>query len=132
MKVNHRPFTPSWDYVPPSYVETDDRYLAELETSRRRAEKAWRQSQRALERAERLLVAKPDPDLRAARDAAIAEFERRERELREIEALMRAPAGGQAQVVQRAGRDDRLEIGEYRPPKRKKSKKFPVQARRKS
>jgi len=132
MKVNHRSFVPKVDYVPPSHVETDDRYLAELETARRRAEKAWRQSQKALERAERLLAAKPDPDLRAARDAAIVEFERRERELREIEALMRAPSGGQARVVQRAGRDDRLEIGEYRPPKRKKPKKPPVQTRRKS
>lgn len=131
VRVKHRSFVPKVDYVPPSHVETDDRYLAELETARQRAEKAWRQSQKALERAERLLAAKPDPDLRAARDAAIAEFERRERELREIEALMRAP-GSQPKVVLRAGRDNRLEVGEYRPPKRKKPKKFPVHARRKS
>ena len=130
MKINHRPFMPPLDYVPPSHVETNDRYLAELETARRRAEKAWRQSQRALERAERQLAAKPDPELLAARDAAIAAFEARERELREIEALMRAPVGSQARIVQRAGQDDRLEVGMHKPPKRKKTRAYPVQTRR--
>ena len=130
MKINHRPFMPPLDYVPPSHVETNDRYLAELETARRRAEKAWRQSQRALERAERQLAAKPDPELLAARDAAIAAFEARERELREIEALLRAPVGSQARIVQRAGQDDRLEVGMHKPPKRKKNRAYPVQTRR--
>ena len=119
MKVKHRPFIPALDYVPSSHVETDDRYLAELETARQRAAKAWQKAQRDVQRAERRLAAKPDPNYRAARDAAIAEFEQRERELRDIEALMRAP-GRQARIVQRSGRDDRLEIGEYRPPKYKK------------
>jgi hypothetical protein len=44
---------------------------------------------------------------------------------------MRAPGGGQPRIVQRAGLDDRLEVGQYRPPKRQKPKKMPVQVRRK-
>lgn len=131
MKIKHKVNIP-WDYVPPSHVETDDRYLAELEAARQRAEKAWRRAQQDVQRAEKRLATKPDPDLRATRDAAIVAFEARERELREIEALMRAPSASQPRIVQRAGRDDRLEVGEYRPPKRKKkSRTFPVQSRRK-
>jgi hypothetical protein len=129
VKIKHKVNIP-WDYVPPSHIETDDRYLAELETARRKAEKAWRKAQQDLARAERRLAAKPDPELKAAKEAALREFEARERELREIEALMRGPEGGQARVVQRAGRDNRLEIGEYRPPKRKKGKPQPVRVTR--
>lgn len=129
MKIKHKVNIP-WDYVPPSHIETDDRYLAELETARRKAERAWRKAQQDLQRAERRLAAKPDPDLKAARDEALRAVEAREKELREIEALMRGPDHGQARVVQRAGRDNRLEIGEHRPAKRKKGKPQPVRVTR--
>jgi hypothetical protein len=130
MKIKHRSFTPGWSYIPPSHVESDDRYLGELETARRKAEKAWRKAREVVKRSERLLAAKADPDLKAALEAAIAEFERRARELRLIEQLMRAPSG-QPRIAQRTGRDNRLEIGEYQPPKRKKRKKMPVKVTRK-
>ena len=125
MKIKHKVNIP-WDWMPPSHVETDDRYLGELEAARRKAEKAWRNAQRALERAKRQFEAKPDPDLLAAKEAALAAFEARERELHEIERLMRSPTSSQPRVIQRGGRDDRLEIGVYRKPKRKRPAASPV------
>lgn len=120
MKITHKVRIP-WDYIPPSHIETDDRYLGELEAARRKAEKAWRNAQAALERAKRRLKAKPDPDLLAAKEAALVAFEARERELHEIERLMRSPASSQPRVVQRSGADDRLEVGVYRKPRRKRA-----------
>lgn len=131
MKIRHKVNIP-WDYVPPSHVETDTRYLAELETARRKAEKAWKAAQAALARAEKRLAAKPDPDLKAARRDAAAAVEARERELREIELLMRAPNSQPPKVVHRTGRQERLEVGEYRQPKPKKRRKNPVHVRRKA
>jgi hypothetical protein len=130
VKIRHRVPPAPFDYVPPSHVETDDRYLAELETARKKAERAWRKAQETLERADKRLEAKPDPDLKAAREAALAAFEERERELREIEELMRHGRGTPAKVVQRTGRQERLEVGEYRPPKQKRPPAAPVQAQR--
>jgi hypothetical protein len=119
VKIQHRVPTPGWGYVPPSHVETDERYLAELEASQRKAERAWRRAQQALERAEEKLAAKPGPDLLAAREAALREFEVRERALAEIRALMQAPAGGRRRAVHRAGRDDRLETGNKQKRRRR-------------
>lgn len=125
MKITHKIRIP-WDYIPPSHIERDDRYLAELEAARRKAEKQWRNAQAVLNRAKRQLEAKPDPDRLAARDAALAAFEARERELHEIERLMRAPGAAPPRVVQRSGTDDRLEVGVYRKPKRKRAPTGPV------
>jgi hypothetical protein len=110
VKIRHRVSVP-WDYVPPSHVETDDRYLAELDAARAKAEKAWKSAQAALARAEKRLEAKPDPDLKAARETALAEFEARETELAELQRLMQAPTAGPKRVVHRAGKQDRLETG---------------------
>ncbi len=130
MKIKHRVPPSPWGYVPPSHVETDERYLAELEAARLKAEKAWRKAQEALERAEKRLASKPDPDLRAAKEAALLAFEQRARELREIEQLMRSGRSGTPRAVQRTGRQEVLEVGEYRPAKKKPAPTAPVQARR--
>lgn len=130
MKIHHKINIP-WDHVPPSHVETDDRYLAELETARRKAEKAWRKAQQDLARAERRLAARPEPETRAAQEAALRAFEARERELREIEALMRAPGAGQPKIIHRTGRAERLEPGVYKRPKSKPQPQHPVTVRRK-
>lgn len=130
MKIKHRVPPRPFDYVPPSHVETDEKYLAELEVARAKAEKAWRKAQEALERAEKCLKAKPDPDLKAAREEALRLFEERERELREIERLMRGGGGTPPKVVHRTGKQERLEVGEHRPAKQKRPPTAPVQAQR--
>jgi hypothetical protein len=92
MKLHHK-INHGW--VRPSEPITD-RYAAEIEAARQRAEKACRQAERSAQRAERQSERSPSPEAFRARDDARMEVLRRYDELREIEALMQqAPATGQ-------------------------------------
>lgn len=117
MKIRHR-VGPPRDPAPPAPAELDDRYLAELEATRRKAEKRWNAAQRALARAEERCKTRPDEEARAARAAAAAVLSAREDELAEIEMLMRAPSGRPRRIAQRSGQQDRLELGRYEDSKR--------------
>lgn len=86
-KINHGWVRPS---APP-----DDRYLAEIDAARRRAEKRWRRAERLAERAERRCGRSPSPENFQDRDAARMELLHRYDELRAIELLMQqGPATG--------------------------------------
>jgi hypothetical protein len=109
VKIRHRVPVPAED--PPSHVETDEKYLAELEAARKKAEKAWRNAQQALERAEQNAAEKPNITTQQARDTAHERFEARERELAEIQRLMQGPGAEPKRAVHRAGKQERLETG---------------------
>lgn len=72
-----------------------DRYEGEVATTVRKAEKAHRKAQKALESAERRFQAKPDPDTRQTVEDLRAEVERRFLELRDLEIQMQqGPSNG--------------------------------------
>jgi hypothetical protein len=100
-----------------------ERYEAELDSARRRAEKAWRKAQKDVERAERRAAQRPDPETIAAREEARRLVLQRLDELREIEELMRTPTHGATKAVHRTGREERLEVGVYAKPKKKRQRK---------
>lgn len=121
-KINHgwqRPSDP-----------VSDRYQRQIDASLRKAEKAWRKAQKAVERAERVASQRPTPETIAARDEARRLVLQRLDELREIEELMRTPTHAPATAVHRTGRQDRLEVGVYVKPKKKRTPKSPVITRR--
>lgn len=119
MKIKHRVPPAPFGYVPPSHVETDEKYLAELEASRVKAERAWKRAQESLERAEKRVAAKPGREAAAARDAALKALEDRERKLAEITKLMAAPASVRKRIAHRAGQQDRLEVGSNQRKRRR-------------
>jgi hypothetical protein len=102
-----------------------DSYQRELDRTADKAEIRWRRAQRALERAERAKEQaeararqEPTPQTLADRDEARMAVLARLAELREIEALMRPGNRPQPEVVHRTGRQDRLEVGVYKKPKK--------------
>lgn len=109
-----------------------DSYQREIDASLRKAEKAWRKAQKSAERAERLARQKPSPETIAARDEARRLVLQRLDELRRIEELMRTPTHAPTTAVHRTGRQDRLEVGEYRRPRKKKTPKSPVKSSRRN
>lgn len=123
-KINH-----GWQR--PSDPITDS-YQSEIDRSLRHAEKAWRKAQTAAERAERRARQHPSPETIAARDEARRLVLQRLDELHQIEKLMRTPSYAPTVAVHRTGRDDRLEVGVPRRPKKKRNPKSPVKTRRKS
>ncbi|MER5843188.1 hypothetical protein ABT099_23410 [Streptomyces prasinus] len=122
-KINH-----GWQR--PSEPVTD-RYQREVDASLRKAEKAWRRAQKAVERAERQAAQHPSPEAIAARGEARRLVLQRLDELRQIEELMHTPTYAPTAVLHRTGRDDRLEVGTYVKPKKKRQPKSPVATRRK-
>ncbi len=89
MKLTHKL---NFGWSPPTPDVVDEKGV---EKALRKAAKAWRKSQQALERAERVAVQRPSPDalaaVRSARDVVLERLA----ELREIEALMQqAPTSG--------------------------------------
>lgn len=122
-KINH-----GWQR--PSEPVTD-RYQREIDASLRKAEKAWRQAQKAAERAERRAAQQPSPEAMASRDEARRLVLQRLDELRLIEELMHTPTHAPTAAVHRTGRQDRLEVGSYEKPKKKRQPKSPVTSRRK-
>lgn len=90
MRIQHnvnpayiRPTSPIY-----SEADTDERYEAEIESSLRKASRAWKRAQKALERAERKLTPKSPPKVRDGVARLRVEVERRWRELRELEIQM--------------------------------------------
>ncbi|GHJ21662.1 hypothetical protein [Streptomyces albus] len=129
-KINHGWCPPSRDLRTPDAMSP--RYEAELETARRKAERAWRQARKVAERAEQRAAQRPTPTTLADRDRARCLLLQRLDELRRIEELMHcAPVSKQAKLAQRTGRQERLEIGELRRSKSKRQPKMPVTTRRK-
>ena len=111
---------------------TSERYEAELETARRRADKAWRKAQQDATRAERRAAKHTTPENIAARDEARRLVLQRLDELREIEELMHTPTHSPTKAVHRSGREERLEVGVLKRSKKKRQPKAsPVTTRRK-
>lgn len=109
-----------------------DRYQSELDTALRKAERAHRKAQQNVERAERLAAKRPTPETIAARDEARRLVLARLDELRQIELLMRTSTYATPAAVHRTGREERLEVGAYQKPKKKRIRKSPVKTRRMS
>lgn len=129
-KINHgwqRPAEP----IGEAYQRQIDRSTEKAETRWRQAEKAVERAQKAAERADKQAARKPTARTIAARNAAQSLVARRLEELRQIEALMQAPQRAQPAAVHRTGRQERLEVGEYRKPLQKETRKSSVSSRRK-
>jgi hypothetical protein len=109
----------------------NDSYQTEIDTTLRKAEKAWRKAQQAAERAELLAAKRLDPESIALRDKARRLVLQRLNELREIEELMRQTNYRQIEAVHRTGRQDRLEVGKHAKPKGAKRKPSKVTRRHK-
>lgn len=129
-KINHgweRPSEPITD----AYQREIDRSISKAETKWRRAQKAVQRAEKAAARAEMRAARKPGPETIAARDEARRLVLQRLDELREIEKLMRTPTHAAPAVVHRTGREERLEVGVYRKPKKNSSRRnSPVKIRR--
>lgn len=97
MKIVHN-VNPKWVRPnAPVYSEatTDERYEQEIQSALRKAKKAWKGAQRALEQAERRLTRKSPQSARLAVEQLRAEVDRRWQELRELEVQMqRGPVTG--------------------------------------
>ncbi|AQS70865.1 hypothetical protein [Streptomyces pactum] len=128
-KINHgwqRPPEP----ISEAYQRQVDRSTEKAETRHRQAQKAVERAQRAAQRADKQAARKPTARTLAARDEAQRLVAQRLEELRKIEALMHAPQRAQPEAVHRTGRQERLEVGEYQKPRRRKTPKSPVTTRR--
>lgn len=128
-KINHGWQRPS-DPITPEYQREIDRSVNKAESKWRQAQKAVQRAEKAAARAELRATRKPGPETIAARDEARRLVLQRLAELREIEALMRTPTHTTPAAVHRTGRQERLEVGEYRKPPKKKTPKQPVKTRR--
>ncbi len=93
-KVNH-------GWVRPS-PEPSDRYIAEVDASVRKAERAWRKASKRLARTERQIGKAPTPTLFAERDRIRREVIRRLEELHALQRQMQDAPG--ATGVHRSGR----------------------------
>lgn len=127
MKINHRPGAPKWFQVPES-DPVDDSYAAEVQRHTERGEREYRQAQERLGRAEKRLArvrcqkATPARGKLAARLQAL--ITERRAEIAEYERMMTTPVvSADKQIRLRTGRDDHLELGEY---KREPSPKPPA------
>lgn len=129
-KINHGWQRPS-EPISETYQREIDRATDKAEVRWRRAQKAVERAEKAKERAEQRAAKKPTVQTIAARDTARRMLLRRLDELRQIEELMRTPTNTPTTAVHRTGRQDRLEVGEYQKPRRKKTPKPPVNTRRK-
>ena len=130
-KINHGWQRPS-DPITPEYQHEIDRSVSKAETKWRQAQKAVQRAEKAAARAELRAARKPGPETIAARDEARRLVLQRLAELRAIEVLMRTPTHTTPTVVHRTGRQERLEVGEYRRPKSKKTAKSAVKTSRRN
>jgi hypothetical protein len=128
-KINHGWQRPS-DPITPEYQHQIDRATNKAETKWRQAQKAVQRAEKAAARAELRATRKPSPETIADRDRARMLVLRRLDELRQIEELMRTPTHAPTAAVHRTGRQERLEVGEYQKPRKKKTPKQPVKTRR--
>lgn len=116
-KINHGWQRPA-DPISEAYQHELDRTTAKAETRYRQAQKAVERAQQAQQRAEQQARKKTTPQTIAARDEARRLVLQRLSELRQIEELMRTPTYSPTTAVHRTGRQDRLEVGMYRKPKK--------------
>lgn len=126
MKLHHKVnfgWSPPATPVTESYQREIDRAAGKAETRWRRAQKALERAERIKEQAERRHAEQPGPQTLADRETARIAVLTRLAELREIEALMQPEVRPQPEVVHRTGRQDRLEVGKYRKPKRTSRRK---------
>lgn len=130
-KINHGWQRPS-DPITADYQHQIDRATNKAETRWRQAQKAVERARKAAERAELCAARKPGPATIAARDKATRLVLQRLAELREIEALMRTPTHAPPVAVHRTGRQERLEVGDYQKPRKKKTPKTPVKTSRRN
>ena len=126
-KINHGWQRPS-EPISEAYQRQIDRSTEKSETRWRQAEKAVERARQAAERAEQRAARKPSPLTIAAHAEAQRLVHQRLEELRQIETLMRTPTHTAPEAVHR---QERLEVGEYRKPRQKKTPKSPVNTRRK-
>jgi len=130
-KINHGWQRPS-DPITAEYQHQIDRTTDKAETKWRRAQKAVQRAEKAAARAELRATRKPGPETLAARDEARRLVIQRLAELREIEELMRTPTYAPPVAVHRTGRQERLEVGDYQKPRKKKTPKTPVKTSRRT
>lgn len=128
-KINHGWQRPP-EHISEAYQHEIDRTTAKAETRWRQAQKAVERAEKAKERAEQRAALKPTPEALAARDEARRLVLQRLDELHQIESLMRTSTNAPTTAVHRTGRQDRLEVGEYVKPKKKRKPKSPVTTRR--
>ncbi|MGA4964451.1 hypothetical protein [Streptomyces pseudogriseolus] len=135
MKLNHK-INHGWQRPPEPinalYQREIDRSVSKAETKWRQAQKAVQRAEKAAARAELRAARRPSPETIAARDEARRLVLQRLDELRQIEELMRTPTHTPTVAVHRTGRQDRLEVGEYRKPRKKKTPKNPVKTTRRN
>ena len=130
-KINHGWQRPS-DPITPEYQHEIDRSISKAETKWRQAQKAVQRAKQAQARAELRASRKPCPETIAVRDEARRLVLQRLDELRQIEELMRTPTHAPTAAVHRTGRQERLEVGEYRRPREKKTPTAPVKSSRRN
>ncbi|WKD36532.1 hypothetical protein [Streptomyces xanthophaeus] len=116
-KINHG-WQRTADPISEAYQHELDRTAAKAETRWRQAQKAVERAQQAQQRAEQQALKKATPRTIAARDEARRLVLQRLSELRQIEELMHTPTYSPTTAVHRTGRQDRLEVGTYRKPKK--------------
>jgi hypothetical protein len=87
-KINH-----GWYPSKDREIVIDDRYQAELDQARARAEKAWRNAEKALAKAQRMELRRPEPATVLARKDAERLVGERLAELQRIHDLMRHTDG---------------------------------------
>lgn len=102
-----------------------ERYQAELDNARTRAERVWRQADRRRQRAEQHAAHQPTSANKLAHELVCAEAERLWAEFEELDRLMRqAPVSsvhsGAGQIRHRTGRDDNLQLGVHKRPRKKR------------
>lgn len=120
MKIRHKV---NVSRLKPKQEPISERYEAEIERALQRAEKACRRADRRRLRAEREYGQQPTPSKRQVWEAVCAEVERLWAEFEELDRLVRsAPVSsshaGAGQTRHRSGRDDHLEQGVYKRPRR--------------
>ena len=121
MRIEHRIPAANWFTVPVS-AEVSPEYEAEVQRSTQRGEHEYRRAEARLARAEERLTAALKQRAGSATRKRVAHLreivDQRRAEFEEIAKLMVTPPVilPDRQIRYRTGRDDHLELGEYRQP----------------
>jgi len=118
VKIAHRHPGASWFAIPES-DPVDAGYEAEVQQAAGHAERQHQRAQARLEAAEKRLAAAMAQRASAASRKRLAQLretvDQRRAEVAEYARLMTAPVPSDKQIRHRAGLDDHLELGEYKP-----------------
>jgi hypothetical protein len=129
VRITHRHPAGNW-FAAPESDPVDDDYQAEVDRSTGRAERDYRQAQDRLRRAEARLAKAEAAKATAASRRLAARLrglvDERRAEVDELARLMATPATADKQVRLRTGRDDHLELGEYKPQQPRRVPAGPV------